>query len=651
MKLFEPYKIGKMELRNRLVMAPMSNNMAENGFVTDKMIKFYEARAKGGVGLITVEDGIVDAPIGHNVQNPIVIDDDKYIPVLKKLNETVKAHGVRTVMQLSHGGRRAGRVAKSGFLEVTRGLIPVGPSSIAHPSPGYVVPRELTIEEIQEVIKKFGQAARRAMEAGFDALGLHCAHMYLCGEFLSPWANKRSDEYGGDFERRMRFPLEVIKRIKKEVGIDYPIIIRMNGQEPEGGNNPEQIRKIAQRFEQAGVDAIHVSAGFAAVIKERDIRPSVPSMYLPDGCNVDLAENVKKGVPIPVIAVGKIRDVQHAEKILQEGKADLIAMGRTLIAEPDFANKAIEGKFDDIRPCISCCQGCIQNVLEKNVAMSCSVNAIVGREGEISLSPAQIRKKVFIVGGGPAGLETARVAAIRGHEVSIYEKQGQLGGNLILAAKPPGKSDIEKLIDYLKNQVSKLGVKVNLGIEATSEVIEKEKPDVVVVATGGEPIIPSIPGAKRENVVTAAGILQGEVNAGQNIVVIGGGLLGVEVADFLATNGKTVTVVEMLNDVAAELPNARRIPLMFRLKDYDVRILTRAKVEEITERGVSISRNAEKKFLEADTVVLAVGFKSRQELIDKLKGKVSEIYAGGDCVEPRYILDAIHEGFDLAIRL
>jgi len=371
-----------------------------------------------------------------------------------------------------------------------------------------------------------------------------------------------------------------------------------------------------------------------------------------DGPIVHLAENIKKGVKIPVIAVNKIRDPLFAERILQEGKADLIALGRTLIADPDFVNKTIEGRYDEICPCISCCQGCIQNVLDRDLPMSCTTNPVAGREIEFpAIEKAEVQKKVFIIGGGPGGLEAALIAAERGHDVTIYEKRDRLGGLLIEAAIPPGKTDINRLTNYFKNQIKKLEVKVKLNTEATPALVAAEKPDVVVIAAGGEPILPTIPGVKRENVVIAVDVLEEKVDVGGKVVIIGGGWQGVELAEFLAAKGKRVTVVEMLSDVGIGMPSPARIPLLFSLEDYGVNIMTLARAEEITESGVIVSWRGEKKLVEADTVVLAAGYKERQEFFEGFKETAPEVHCIGNSAKSGNIIDATHQGFEVAMKI
>ncbi len=650
MKLLQPFHLGKTVLKNRIVMAPMSLNLCENGYVTERMIRFFEERAKGGVGLILLGDGIVDSPVGNNVREAMAIDDDRYIPALKQLTDAVHRHDCKIAMQLSHGGRRAGRVSSSGFLDVTRGRIPVAPSPLPHPVPGQVVPRELTVEEIHDIVRKFGQAARRSVAAGFDAVALHCAHMYLCGEFLSPWANIRRDEYGGDLDGRLRFVLDVIAEMRKNTGNDIPVMVRMNGQEPEGSNTLSEIRTIATKFETAGVDAIHVSVGFGSPTQTPGLIPSVTAMRTEAGCIVHLAENIKQAVSIPVGAANKLGDVFVAEEVLRQERADLIAMGRPLIADPELPNKAYQGRFDEILPCIGCCRGCLQNILEKDLPVACSINPSAGREAEAAFGLSARKKKVLVIGGGPAGLQAAITASERGHQVVLLEKS-ELGGQLCMALKTPGKEVVGEYVKYLINSVNRLSIQVRKTEALGEKLISEIKPDAVIFAAGSRERQINIPGMEKNRVIGARRTLQSDV-AAERAVVIGGGQVGSEVAEYLSLQGTAVTIIEITEDIAGDMDRINRVALLTALRDSNVAVFTKASADEITEKGVWVTYLGAKQFIAADLIVVAVGAEANIPDDERvIAEKVQEKYFIGDRVCPAGILEAVHSGFDVARRI
>jgi 2,4-dienoyl-CoA reductase-like NADH-dependent reductase (Old Yellow Enzyme family)/thioredoxin reductase len=597
-------------------------------------------RAKGGAGLIIAEPTAVDTETGKALFSCPNLDEDKYIPGFGELAEAVHAYGAKIATQLWHMGRQ---VWKTGPL---KGRQPVSASDTyfeASFPPGAVHARALTIKEIETLIEKFAVAAWRAKVAGLDAIEFHGTNGYLIAQFFSPYTNKRTDRYGGDINGRARFGVEIVERTRELVGPGFPIIFRISADEfIEGGLKQEEARIIAKKLESAGVDAISLSVGLAETYHW-----VMPPMAVSRGCFVHLSERMKKAVNVPVICAGRINDPVLAERILQEGKADLIAMGRALIADPELPNKAAEGRLDDIRVCIADNE-CVKRT-RLDFPLRCTLNPAVGKEREFKITPAEKPKHVLVVGGGPAGMEAARVAAMRGHKVTLYEKEDRLGGQLLLAALPPHKEEIKNVFEYLIRQIEKLGVKIELGKEVTPELVEKLKPDVVILATGAKPLIPNIPGVKRKNVYTSWEVLKGEVEVGDKVVIIGGGQVGCETADFLSDKRCDVIIVEMQTEIAADMDPWGRVFLLERLKEKKVNVMTNTKVFEITHDGVdTIDKNLNRCVLKADTIILAVGSMPNVELSKTLKGKVPQLYSIGDCVEPRKCFEAIHDASRVA---
>ena len=655
MKLFQPIKIGGIEIKNRIVMAPITTHYANRGYVTSKMVDYYEKRAAGGVGLITVEDGIVDYPLGNNTYNPLSVDDDKYIPKLKKLSDTIKKYGCVSMLQLSHAGRRAGRLSpKTGRLDATGGKIPIAPSALAHPVPGHVVPIPMNRQEIGKVIEKFGRAAMRSVEAGFEMIGLHCAHMYLCGQFLSPWSNKRKDEYGGSITNRLRFVLCVIKEIRENVGNDIPIVCRINGQEPEGGNSVFELQKIALALEKAGVNSLHVSVGFGYVLWEKNFLPAEAPIGTAEGCIVSLSENIKKAVSIPVIAVNKIRHVGYAEDILIKNRADMIALGRPLLADPEWPNKAMKNKYKDIRPCVSCCQGCVGG-MEKERPVTCLVNPALGKEKKMELNLKAVvksnLKKILVIGAGPAGIQCAIVAALRGHKVTIWEKEEKLGGKMLMAAKTFRKSELSEFIDYLLHNVNKLGIKTVLNKNANSKTIVDFKPDVVIIATGSKSLQYSTEEKKKYNIESATRVFRDDSFVGENVIIIGGGAVGLETAEYLIEKGIKISVIEKLDDVGSGIPTIIKIPLEIGLKEKGVKIYKKTSLLEIMNDKVVIECEGNIKKIKSDTILFATGELPDLELSEDLQGTIPEKHVIGDAQRPGDMLSAICHGFKIGMQI
>ncbi len=660
--LLEPIQINKLLIKNRFYMPAMHLNMAKNFFVTDKLLAFYRERAKGGVGMITVGYATVDELSGST--GFIGAHLDEHIEGLSKLATVIKTEGANACVQLNH----AGRYMHSFMLG---GKQPVAPSAIASKFTKET-PKELTVEEIKQIIKKFADAADRVKKAGFDAVEVLSGTGYLISEFLSPLTNKRTDEYGGSLENRMRFGLEIIQAIRDKVGKDFPIIVRINGNDlMEGGLTKEETLVYAQRLESIGVDALNVNVGWHEAM--------IPQIVtnVPRGVYAYLARSVKEKVSIPVIACHRINDPLTAEELISDGFCDMVSIGRALIADPYFPKKIYEGREQDIIHCTACAQGCFDNLF-KMKSVECLCNPRAGHETERLVEKTLKPLKILIVGGGAAGMMAALTAFEAGHNVTLYEKGAELGGQLNIAGVPGGREEFKVLSDDLKWQVYKAGIKVKLNTEVTEEIIDKEKPDYIILATGALPVKPPIKGVELPHVIDAWEILKKNPVVGKNVVIIGGGAVGVEVALFLAEKGtlspeavkfllvhrvekpeylyemsikgtKNVTIIEMLPEIGTNFGKSTRWVMLQELLRHRVNVLTGKKVTEIKEDVVIFTEDGETKEVVVDTVVIAVGSKSYNPLEEIIIKKGVKYAVVGDALKVGFAFDAIHSAFE-AIR-
>ncbi len=629
--LFQPIRINSVEIRNRLVVPAMVTNFCRpDNTVSERLVAYHVARARGGFGLNIVEDFAVH-PWGKGFRAVPGLWEDRFIAGCRMLTDAVHEAGGKLFAQIYHAGAQTS--------EAVIGVKPVAPSPFLHPLKR-IMPRELTLSEIEEIVEAFGQAARRSREAGFDGVEVHGSHGYLVAQFMSPYTNRRADRYGGDLTGRMQFPLDILGSIRRHAGKDFPVLIRFAGDERvSDGRMMEESRVVARLLEEAGYDGLHVTTATTAT------QPYIaPPYYTPLALNVDYAERIKKNSSIPVITTGRISDPLLAELIVAEGRADLIGMGRASIADPELPNKIAGGFLEDVRPCLACLQGCIGN-LYHGKAITCTVNPEVGRETEMELQLAKPARKVLVAGGGPGGLEAARVAALRGHDVVLCERADRLGGQLNIAAMPPHKQQIANLVKHMTTQVVKAGVEVRLNTEVTPELVEEIAPDAVIVATGAEPAFLSLPGVHGKNVLHAWDLLAGRVLAGRNVVVIGGGSVGCETADFLAAQGTRVALVEMLDELGQDLVERVKYFLFRRLEQEKVAIYTAATVLEVLEDGVRMEHGGKTVELRGyDHVVMAAGVRSHGTLAGSLEGGDVEFTVLGDAQRPASALVAIAQG-------
>lgn len=634
--LFKSIKIGNMTSKNRLLMSAMSINFGvdDNCCVTDQLVEYFVERAKGGVGMMLVGGGSVH-PDGQELPDLPQIYNDDCILALKDMVKRVKKYDTLFGVQLMHGGRQSYLPQK------------VAPSSIPAPAVVKGEVRALEIDEIKELAACFGDSAKRCQDAGFDFIELHGAHGYLINQFLAPNSNIRTDEYGGAFENRTRFLFEIIADIQAKVGKDFPIGIRINGNDYiENGWELKDTVRLAPLLEKAGVVYLHVSGG---VYGSTEL--TIPSMYTPHGCFVHLAEEVKKHVTIPVITVGRIKYPDHANEIIQEGKADMVALGRSLLADPYYPEKARKGEVSKIRPCVGCCLGCIHAVLAKEPG-SCVVNPNVGREYKLEndLKPVKLQT-ILVAGAGPAGMAAARQFALQGHKTILCEKGGKSGGLLALASNAPGRGELDDILNFFRQELDSLNIEIRYNSKLSEELIREINPDKVILATGSMPDMPVIKGLfqTKMDLVTNVDVISGKEKIGEQVIVLGGGMTGLITADFIADKGKKVVVLNRKKSFAEEMSSNDRYYLRERLKKESVVLYKNVVIKKFTNDGVVFKSNKENLSLTGfDSVVISEKHSPIRNAKKLEKKSTAEFHFIGDAKSPRHLMYCISEAEELA---
>ena len=638
--MFSPINIGTVTVPNRFVVPPMGNNFANtDGSMSERSAAYYEARAKGGFGLITIESTVVYKQAKGGPRKPCLFSDE-VVPSFKRVADACHAYGAKVSIQLQHAGPE-GNSKLTGY--------PLKAASAIAPSAGRETPEAMPTEEVYRLIECYGDAARRAQLAGIDMVEVHCAHGYLVSTFISARTNKRTDEFGGCFENRMRLPRLIIENIRKKTGGNMPILCRINARdEGDGGVDVHDAAAIAAYLEQVcGVDAIHVT---------RSIHIHDELMWAPNithgGFNAELGAEIKRAVSVPVILVGRFTEPQYAELLVKQGRADLIAFGRQSIADPELPNKARNGQLEKLTPCIACLLGCVPNMLQGR-PITCAMNPCAGREAE--LKPAEVRKNVVVIGGGPGGMYAARLCALRGHSVTLLEKDAELGGHFLVASYPPGKGEISGAIRSFIVNCREAGVDIRTGTEATPELVASLKPDAIIIATGSVPLRLPIPGLDSCGCSTAEDVLTGKADTGKRVLVVGGGMVGCECVEFLTEREHIVDMVEMKPVIGEDIvPEARKY-IMANLEKHKVTQRVNARVKQFYADGVDFTDTVtgeDAAMRGYDSVVLAMGYRSNNTLEEQLKDLAPQIIVIGEARQaPGNSMEATGDALNAALAI
>ena len=618
--MFSPIQIGNVTVPNRFVVPPMGNNFANtDGTLSERSKAYYQERAKGGFGLITIESTVVYKEAKGGPRKPCLFSDDT-VESFKEVADACHEYGAKVSIQLQHAGPE-GNSKLTGY--------PLKAASAMPAACGREVPEAVSNEEIYRIIECYGDAARRAQQAGIDMVEVHCAHGYLVSTFISERTNHRTDEFGGCFENRMRLPRLIIENIRKKTGGNLPILCRINASdEVEGGQSVQDATAVAAYLEEeCGVDALNITRA----VHLRDEFMWAPGVTH-GGFNADLVSEIKRAVTVPVIAVGRFTEPQYAELLVKQGRADLIAFGRQSIADPELPNKARTGHLEEMMPCIGCLLGCVPNMFAGK-PVSCAVNPCVGREAEIT--PAEVSKKVVVVGGGPAGLYAATLCAKKGHNVTLLEKGAELGGSFRIASFPTGKGQLSSAIRAMIVRCEKAGVDIRLNTEADADTLKELHADAIILATGSTPLILPIPGLNESGYVTAQDMLLGKAEVGKKALVVGGGMVGCEAAEYLAERGHEVAIIEMKDVIAADVVPENRRYMFENFARNHVQLQPGAKVGQFYTDGVdyTMADGTSGSLRGFDSVVLAMGTRKYDPLSEAAASAAKEVVVIGEALQ------------------